>query len=332
VMQLTRTIHPPAGATALIAVLSDVQTFHYVLWPVEFGILMITIVAIIVNNIPRQYPLYWLYPNQSKKPTVGDGKPLTNGVTASMSPPHSGHHHLTTIQLSELVRSCTCDCVCACRALHSAHTVHSISALIAAAHSDHCPHHSHHHTPCLNDGKAEVIVVRVPASPRASNAVAGSAHHPFVFPHLNGIAVTNGLSHVIPGTIIDSAAAPEVGQGVHIEPSDVVPPAEELDHPRSGGDGAFVGRDGLTTDSVVLDGSAPLETTRDECVIRVSDCFQPLTTDKSVLQPSPSSGAPSYYVSARHPSLSLYEPALDCPTLEEKQTETEVSPQSNDHH
>ena len=62
VMQLTLTLHPPGGATALIAVIGSTQIhelgFLYVLVPVTSGAFILLFIAIIVNNIPkhRYYP------------------------------------------------------------------------------------------------------------------------------------------------------------------------------------------------------------------------------------------------------------------------------------
>ncbi|MDN3668322.1 HPP family protein [Echinicola jeungdonensis] len=62
-MQLTKSLHPPGGATALIAVIGTekVKTlgYYYLLSPVFSGVLILFIVGIIINNIPknRQYPL-----------------------------------------------------------------------------------------------------------------------------------------------------------------------------------------------------------------------------------------------------------------------------------
>ncbi len=64
-MHLTRTLHPPGGATALIAVIGSKQVhalgYLYALIPVTAGALVMLIVALVVNNIPekRQYPKYW---------------------------------------------------------------------------------------------------------------------------------------------------------------------------------------------------------------------------------------------------------------------------------
>ncbi len=66
VMHATKTLHPPGGATALIAVIGGEKItnlgFFYAIMPVGAGALILLIVALIVNNIPRQrrYPEFWL--------------------------------------------------------------------------------------------------------------------------------------------------------------------------------------------------------------------------------------------------------------------------------
>jgi CBS-domain-containing membrane protein len=61
-MQLTLTLHPPGGATALIAVIGNEQIhelgFFYVLIPVLSGATILFLIAFIINNIPknRAYP------------------------------------------------------------------------------------------------------------------------------------------------------------------------------------------------------------------------------------------------------------------------------------
>ena len=64
-MLFTRTLHPPGGATALIAVVgSDVVHklgFFYVLVPAGLGALILLSVALVTNNLAssRRYPKYW---------------------------------------------------------------------------------------------------------------------------------------------------------------------------------------------------------------------------------------------------------------------------------
>lgn len=65
-MHATRTLHPPGGATALIAVIGspDIHQmgFLFVLIPATIGPLILLLVALLVNNIPksRRYPEVWL--------------------------------------------------------------------------------------------------------------------------------------------------------------------------------------------------------------------------------------------------------------------------------
>lgn len=62
VMQITKTVHPPGGATALIANIGSEKIkalgFLYVLSPVLAGVLILLVIALIFNNIPadRFYP------------------------------------------------------------------------------------------------------------------------------------------------------------------------------------------------------------------------------------------------------------------------------------
>jgi CBS-domain-containing membrane protein len=65
VMHATRTLHPPGGATALIAVIGSPQIhdlgFFYVLMPATIGPLILLAIGLLVNNIPasRRYPEIW---------------------------------------------------------------------------------------------------------------------------------------------------------------------------------------------------------------------------------------------------------------------------------
>lgn len=65
-MHLTKTLHPPGGATALIAVIGSDQIhaigYLFVLIPAMLSPLILLIVALLINNIPstRRYPEFWL--------------------------------------------------------------------------------------------------------------------------------------------------------------------------------------------------------------------------------------------------------------------------------
>lgn len=64
-MHLTKTLHPPGGATALIAIIGGERIhslgYMYLLSPVLIGVLVMTIIAIFANSSVkgRRYPLYW---------------------------------------------------------------------------------------------------------------------------------------------------------------------------------------------------------------------------------------------------------------------------------
>jgi CBS domain-containing membrane protein len=67
VMQITGTVHPPAGATALIAVLGPAKIqalgYRYAFTPVLLGVAIMVAVAIVFNNLSpleeRHYPTSW---------------------------------------------------------------------------------------------------------------------------------------------------------------------------------------------------------------------------------------------------------------------------------
>ena len=64
-MLVTRTLHPPGGATALIAVIGGDKVcklgFLYPFIPVGLGALILLIVGLLVNNASknRRYPEFW---------------------------------------------------------------------------------------------------------------------------------------------------------------------------------------------------------------------------------------------------------------------------------
>ena len=67
IMILTGSLHPPAGATALIAVLGPAKVhalgYEYVLSPVLIGVMTLLVAALLINNLSpdenRHYPLSW---------------------------------------------------------------------------------------------------------------------------------------------------------------------------------------------------------------------------------------------------------------------------------
>jgi len=66
VMALTKTVHPPAGATALLAVVDHAAVgIGWMLIPAMLlgcGVMLAT--ALVVNNIQRRFPSYWWTPER----------------------------------------------------------------------------------------------------------------------------------------------------------------------------------------------------------------------------------------------------------------------------
>ncbi len=64
-MLLTRTLHPPGGATALLAVIGGAKLhalgYLYVFVPAGAGACLLLLVGLLVNNLAgnRRYPEYW---------------------------------------------------------------------------------------------------------------------------------------------------------------------------------------------------------------------------------------------------------------------------------
>lgn len=69
-MQLTRTTHPPAGATALLPILD--RTVNKLSWyylPILLlSSTLVLVIALLVNNIQRRYPVFWLVPSRPTAP------------------------------------------------------------------------------------------------------------------------------------------------------------------------------------------------------------------------------------------------------------------------
>jgi CBS-domain-containing membrane protein len=65
-MLATKTVHPPGGATALIAIIGGKKIhdlgFLYAFIPAGAGALILLVVALLINNISknRRYPEYWI--------------------------------------------------------------------------------------------------------------------------------------------------------------------------------------------------------------------------------------------------------------------------------
>lgn len=67
VMGFTKTVHPPAGATALLAVCSNEvrELGWFLVGLIVLGATLMVMVALVINNISRTYPVYWWSPAQT---------------------------------------------------------------------------------------------------------------------------------------------------------------------------------------------------------------------------------------------------------------------------
>jgi len=65
-MHATKTLHPPGGATALIAIIGSEKIHNlgylYAIIPAGLGAAIMLLVALLINNIPknRRYPEFWV--------------------------------------------------------------------------------------------------------------------------------------------------------------------------------------------------------------------------------------------------------------------------------
>ncbi|GMF70246.1 unnamed protein product [Aspergillus oryzae] len=70
VMVLTKTVHPPAGATALLSVTEGYEIGWFLILIMFLGCIMMQSVALVINNIQRRFPVYWWTPDPLPRPKV----------------------------------------------------------------------------------------------------------------------------------------------------------------------------------------------------------------------------------------------------------------------
>ena len=92
-MALTKTVHPPAGATALLAVTDDtiLHLGWYLIPVVLLGCVLMQVVALLINNAGRRFPLYWWTPEElrrGRREMFRRGK--SSGKKAPKGPEHEG--------------------------------------------------------------------------------------------------------------------------------------------------------------------------------------------------------------------------------------------------
>ena len=87
IMTLTKTIHPPSGATAMIAATqADITALGWYYIPVVMLSASLALgVGLITNNIQRRYPVYWLIPD--KIPSRRERLEAARGTPRTQTPP-----------------------------------------------------------------------------------------------------------------------------------------------------------------------------------------------------------------------------------------------------
>jgi hypothetical protein len=81
VMLITGTIHPPGGASAVLAATDPVITAMgwYFVGLVMWGTTLMLAVGLVVNNVQRQFPMYWWTPMDLRKAKVVDEETVPDG-------------------------------------------------------------------------------------------------------------------------------------------------------------------------------------------------------------------------------------------------------------
>lgn len=80
VMLLTGTVHPPGGASAVLAATEPAITAMgwYFVGLVMWGTTLMVLVGLVVNNIQRQFPMYWWTPLDIRRATHDDEETVTD--------------------------------------------------------------------------------------------------------------------------------------------------------------------------------------------------------------------------------------------------------------
>jgi len=81
-MVMTNTIHPPGGATAVLAATQPNVTdmgWHFVPL-ILLGSTLMLLVGLVINNIQRKFPVYWWTPDDIRREKDDDVEKLPKGI------------------------------------------------------------------------------------------------------------------------------------------------------------------------------------------------------------------------------------------------------------
>ncbi|RLL99939.1 hypothetical protein CFD26_103733 [Aspergillus turcosus] len=88
-MAITNTTHPPAGATALLAVTEAYELGWYLVPMVLLGCVLILLVALLIDNIQRRFPVYWWTPHSLARPKPEDAESVRHEKPSGVKPTES---------------------------------------------------------------------------------------------------------------------------------------------------------------------------------------------------------------------------------------------------
>jgi len=77
-MDVLGCVHPPGGATSLLAIIGpDARQvgWLYMVFPTALGILIMLVIAVIFNNFYRQYPVAWFFLHRASPPAPAPSPP-----------------------------------------------------------------------------------------------------------------------------------------------------------------------------------------------------------------------------------------------------------------
>jgi len=102
-MQITKTTHPPAGATAFLAAISPeiyVMSWYY-LPVVLLSSMLVLVTALMINNIQRRYPVFWFAP---AVPAVATPSPGLGGPEKANPEPSTQENGSTSSSSTDVER------------------------------------------------------------------------------------------------------------------------------------------------------------------------------------------------------------------------------------
>uniref|UniRef100_A0A0W0EUV7 HPP transmembrane region domain-containing protein n=1 Tax=Moniliophthora roreri TaxID=221103 RepID=A0A0W0EUV7_MONRR len=99
VLQLLQTVHPPAGATSLVAVVSsEVRNLGWYYLPVVLlSSVLVLSVALLVNNVQQRYPEFWIIPPSKEEKGQQTDNQTADSDSASVHTAPVEQHELLTV-------------------------------------------------------------------------------------------------------------------------------------------------------------------------------------------------------------------------------------------